>query len=576
MLGNEAVARGVYEAGATVVASYPGTPSTEITEYAAKYKEIDAEWAPNEKVAMEVAMGASVGGARVMTAMKHVGMNVAADPLFTASYTGVNGGMLICVADDPGMHSSQNEQDSRHYAKGAKLPMVEPADSAECRDMAKAAFELSETYDVPVLLRLTTRIAHSQSLVEEAAREPYVLRPYEKNIGKYVMMPGMAKVRHVVVEERQQKLAEYAEKTALNRLEMNGTKIGVIASGAAYQYAKEALGDRASYLKLGLVYPLPERLIRDFAGSVETLYVIEELDPFIEEHVRALGIDCIGKAAGTLLGESSPGQIRKIVLGEETDTPYSADQSAPGRPPVLCPGCPHRGVYYMLDKLKLTVTGDIGCYTLGAMPPHGAIDTCLCMGGSIGMNFGLEKARGKEFARHTVSVIGDSTFLHSGMTGLLDMVYNGATSTVLILDNSITAMTGHQQNPATGKTLKGDPAPAADLEAICRAVGVKRVRHVSPFDIPALEHALREELAAEEVSVILVEAPCALLPGVDYGAPMTASADCRSCRLCMKAGCPALSMGEDGKVQIDPVLCNGCGFCAGLCPFGVLRKGEKK
>ena len=572
MLGNEAVARGLYEGGCRFVSSYPGTPSTEITEYAATYDEIYAEWAPNEKVAMEAAIGASIGGARSFCGMKHVGLNVAADPLFTASYTGVNGGMLIGVADDPGMHSSQNEQDSRHYAIGAKLPMLEPSDSGECRDYAKLGLALSEQYDAPVLLRMSTRISHSQSAVELEERQKIPLKPYEKNVGKYVMMPANAKGRHVAVEQRMQALLEYAETSGINRVEMGDTKIGIIAAGTTYVYAKEVFGDKASFLKLGMVNPLPRRLIQDFARKVDKLYVIEELDDIIETHCKKMGISVIGKELFPLIGEFSQKLIREKMLGETA--PFDVyPQQIPVRPPVLCPGCPHRGMFAVLHKMGLMVSGDIGCYTLGAQAPLSAIDTTVCMGASISGLHGFNKARGEESAAKSVAVIGDSTFLHSGVTGLMNIAYNQGISTVIIADNSITGMTGHQENPATGFTLKGDPTAAVDLETLCRAVGIQRVSVVDPNDMKALEALLKEELAVKEPSVIICRRPCALLKRkVKPGKPFSIDPDkCRSCKACMRVGCPAISMTKQGAV-IDNTLCVGCGLCTPLCAFGAITE----
>ncbi|MBC8571131.1 indolepyruvate ferredoxin oxidoreductase subunit alpha [Zongyangia hominis] len=575
LLGNEAVARGLYEAGCTVVSSYPGTPSTEITEAVANYKEIYAEWAPNEKVAMEVAIGASIGGARSFCAMKHVGLNVAADPLFTSTYTGVNGGMVIGVADDPGMHSSQNEQDSRHYAMAAKLPMVEPADSQECKEFVAAAYEISETYDTPVLLRLSTRISHSQSLVELCDRKEVPLKEYKKNPAKYVMAPANAKKRHVVVEERILALKELAEKTGLNRIEDADSKIGVITSGISYQYVKEAVGEKAAVLKLGLVNPLPVELIRQFAQKYETIYVAEELDPIIETHVKALGIDCHGKDVFPLIGELSQRLVKKVLFGEES--PYDVfGEDVPIRPPVMCPGCPHRGVFYVLSKLGVMVSGDIGCYTLGASAPLFAVDSTVCMGASISGLHGFNKARGLDSAKNSVAVIGDSTFMHSGITGLIDITYNEGVSTVIVMDNSITGMTGHQQNPTTGKTLKGDIVEKVSIEKICEAAGVKRIRVVDPFDMKETERVIKEELAAEEPSVIITRRPCALLKYVKHEKPFTVDRDkCRSCKMCLKIGCPAISM-QDGKAAVDETLCVGCGLCKSLCPFDAIQSGEEK
>ncbi len=569
MLGNEAVARGLFEAGVKVVSSYPGTPSTEITECVAKYKEIDAEWASNEKVATEVAIGACVAGARSFTAMKHVGLNVAADPLFTLSYTGVNAGMVIAVADDPGMHSSQNEQDSRNYAKAAKVPMLEPSDSQEAKDFTKLAYELSEQFDTPFLLRLSTRVSHSQSLVELCGREERENKPYEKDINKYVMMPGMAKKRHVVVEDRTQRLMQYAETAGINTVEYRDKKIGVITSGIAYEYAKEALPE-ASFLKLGMVHPLPEKLIRSFAAEVDTLYVIEELDDFIESFVRKIGIANVhGKDLFSLQGELDVAIIREKVLGIEPVF-KSLKEAVPVRPPVLCPGCPHRGIFYVLNKLKLHVSGDIGCYTLGAMAPLSSIDMCVCMGASVSGSHGIYKAD-PELSKKTVAVIGDSTFIHSGITGLINVAYNQGASTVIILDNSITGMTGHQQNPTTGRTLKGDPTVSVNLEKLIQAIGIQRVQVVDPFDLEACEKAVREETAAEEPSVIIARRPCALLKHVKYEQKVTVDQEkCTGCKMCMKLGCPAITM-KDKKMEINTTLCNSCGLCANVCKFGAIK-----
>jgi indolepyruvate ferredoxin oxidoreductase alpha subunit len=570
LLGNKAVARGLYEAGCTFVSSYPGTPSTEITEEAALYDEVYAEWASNEKVGLEAALGASVGGARAFSAMKHVGLNVAADPLFTASYTGVNGGLVVAVADDPGMHSSQNEQDSRHYAIAAKLPMLEPSDSAECCAFAKAAFSLSEQFDTPALLRLHTRVSHSQSLVTLSERENLPLRPYEKAPGKYVMTPANAIRRHVTVEERMDKLRAYAENCPFNAVEQGDTSLGIITSGICYQYVKEVF-PTASGLKLGLVNPLPDTLIRNFAASVDKLYVIEELDPVIETHVRALGIAVSGGKAQTgLLGELSQRKLAS-AFGLPVESSVAFEEALPVRPPVLCPGCPHRGLFYTLNKLKLTVCGDIGCYTLGAMPPLSAMDTTVCMGASVSMLHGFTKARGADAAKNTVAVIGDSTFIHSGVTGLIDIVYNQGISTVLILDNAITGMTGHQQNPTTGLTLKEQPTAQIKLEKLCEGVGVNRVRVIDPQDMRALEAAIKEELEAAEPSVIIVRRPCALLKSVKPLPPMAVDADkCVACRICMGVGCPAVVFKD--KATIDPTLCVGCGLCAQLCRAGAIGR----
>ena len=571
MLGNEAVARGAYEAGVTVVSSYPGTPSTEITEAISEYDEIYSEWAPNEKVAMEVAIGASIGGARAMSAMKHVGLNVAADPLFTASYTGVKGGLVFAVADDPGMHSSQNEQDSRHYARASKTLMLEPSDSQEAKDFTAKAFELSEKFDTPVLVRLSTRISHSQSLVELKDREEVSLKSYEKDFQKYVMMPAMGRKRHVVVEERMKALQEYAEHCDLNKIEWGDRKIGVITSGISYQYAREALGD-VSYLKLGMVYPLPEKLLLEFAGQVETLYVVEELDPIIEDHCKKLGISVIGKTLFPLTGEFNAEMIRENILGIKAQESFKIEADIPVRPPVMCPGCPHRGMYYVLNKLKLVVSGDIGCYTLGALPPLQSMDTCVCMGASVSGSLGMEKARGKEFAKQLVSVIGDSTFMHSGVTGLIDIVYNKGNSTVIILDNSITGMTGHQQNPTTGITIKGEPTKQADLLKLAHAVGVERVKVADPFDLETFEQVVKEEVAAEEPSVIISQRPCALLKHVTFEGPLKINQEkCTNCKMCMRLGCPAIS-NKNGKIAIDITLCNGCGLCLKVCKCSAIEK----
>ncbi|NCE74514.1 indolepyruvate ferredoxin oxidoreductase subunit alpha [Anaerotruncus sp. X29] len=574
MLGNQAVARGLYEAGCRVASSYPGTPSTEITEQVSLYEEVYAEWAPNEKVAMEVALGASIGGARSFCAMKHVGLNVAADPLFTAAYTGVNAGMVICVADDQGMHSSQNEQDSRHYAVSAKVPMVEPADSQECIDFVKAAYEISEQFDTPVILRTCTRVAHSQSIVETGERTELPLRLYTKDPEKYVMMPANAVGRHVFVEERMQKLAEFAETSGLNRVEMGDPKIGIVTAGICYQYVKEAF-PQASVLKLGMVHPMPVRMIQEFAKQVEMLYVVEELDPVIETHCRVNGIRVDGgKNLFGLLGELSQRKVAQ-ALGKECPEPVLFGEQVPVRPPVLCPGCPHRGLFYVLSKLKVMVSGDIGCYTLGALPPLGALDTTICMGASISGLHGFNQARGGDSAQKSVAVIGDSTFIHSGITGLIDITYNRGHSTVLVLDNSITGMTGHQQNPTTGLTLKNQPAPQVSIEKICGAAGVKRVRVVDPNELAALEAILKEELTAEEPSVIITRRPCALLKQVKHNPPLRVDPErCKSCKMCMKIGCPAIHM-ADGKAVIDDTLCVGCDLCQRMCSFGAIKTSEE-
>ena len=571
MIGNEAFARGLYEAGCTVVSSYPGTPSTEITEFAAKFSEVYAEWAPNEKVAMETAIGASIAGARSFCGMKHVGLNVAADPLYTASYTGVNGGLVIAVADDPGMHSSQNEQDSRHHAIASKVMMLEPSDSSECLSFVKTAFELSERFDTPVIVRLSTRVAHSQSIVSLSDRVEPPLKNYVKNPQKFVMMPAYARPRHVAVEERMANIVAFCEDCGLNRIEDNGAKIGVITSGAAYQYAHEALGDTVSYLKLGVVNPLPEKLILSFAQKFDKVYVIEELDPIIENHCRRLGINVIGKELFGLIGELSQTIIADKLLGVKPE--FSAfPESVPVRPPVMCAGCPHRGVFYVLSKLGVTVSGDIGCYTLGAGAPLCAMDTTICMGASISALHGFNKVRGEESEKRSVAVIGDSTFIHSGITGLANISYNASNSTVIILDNSITGMTGHQQNPTTGYNLKGDPAAKICLEELCHAVGIKRVRVVDPYKLEEIEQAVREELDVSEPSVIISRRPCALLKYVKHSGPIAVDEEkCRGCKKCMKLGCPAISM-KNGKAFIDATQCVGCGICSELCAFGAICK----
>ncbi|MBQ7475008.1 MAG: indolepyruvate ferredoxin oxidoreductase subunit alpha [Clostridia bacterium] len=568
LIGNEAVARGLYEGGISLVSSYPGTPSTEITEFLSKYDDIHSEWAPNEKVALETAFGASLSGVRAACAMKHVGLNVAADPLFTLSYTGVNGGLVICVADDPAMHSSQNEQDSRRYAKAAKVPMLEPSDSAEAYEFAKAAFGLSEKFDTPVILRMCTRVAHSQSVVDTGERVAPERIPYERRAEKYIMMPAYAKARHPIVEERMKALAGYAEDCPFNRVEWGGTDIGVITSGTSYHYVREALGDSVSVLKIGMPHPLPDKMILDFASRVGKLCVVEELDPVIEERCRVLGLDPVGKSLFSPIGEFSQRTIAE-AFGKETAVGVSADTAAPARPPMMCPGCPHRGIYYVLAKKKLTVLGDIGCYTLGAQPPLNALDSTLCMGASVSGIHGFLKAS-PDAAKKTVAVIGDSTFIHSGVTGLINVAYNGSPAVVVILDNSITGMTGHQQNPTTGYDIKGDPAGKVDLEALCRAVGIDRVRVVDPYDLKACEEAVDEELAADGPSVIISRRPCVLLKYVKTNAPLAVRPDkCRSCRRCMGLGCPAISF-KEGKARIDATLCVGCGVCEQLCPFGAI------
>lgn len=570
MLGNEAIARGLYEAGVRVVSSYPGTPSTEITEFAAKYDEIYCEWAPNEKVATEVAFGASLRGARSACAMKHVGLNVAADPLFTLSYTGVNGGMVLFVADDPAMHSSQNEQDSRHYAIAAKVPMLEPSDSSEAKEFVKEAYKISEEYDTPVIIRMCTRIAHSQSSVELCDREEISLPDYEKNPQKYIMAPANAIRRHPFVEERTKKLQALGEITTLNKVEKTSKEMGIICSGTCYQYVKEVFGDSVSVLKLGLVNPLPVEIIKDFAEYVDKLYVIEELDPIIETHLNTLGIPCIGKEMFSLLGEFNQNTIRK-AFGMDIPESKATDAVIPIRPPVMCAGCPHRGLFYILAKNKITTLGDIGCYTLGSAAPLFALDSTLCMGASVSGIHGFNKAGGAQSEKKTVCVIGDSTFMHSGITGLVNISYNASNSTVIILDNSITGMTGHQQNPTTGYNIKGDPAAKINLEELCKAVGINRVRVVDPYNLNECDTAIKEELSVDEPSVIISRRPCALLKYVKHNKPLIVDADkCRSCKMCMKIGCPAISM-ENGKAKVDNTLCTGCGVCEQLCKFDALK-----
>ncbi len=569
MLGNEAVARGLYEAGCSFVSSYPGTPSTEITECVARFDAVYAEWAPNEKVAMEAAFGASLAGKRSFCGMKHVGLNVAADPLFTLSYTGVNAGLIIAVADDAGMHSSQNEQDSRHYARASKIPMLEPSDSAEAIAFVKEGYRISEEFDTPVLLKMCTRISHSQSLVEEQERVE-INKQYEKNPGKYIMMPGNAKKRHPVVEERTKKLIAFAEESELNRVEAGReSKYGFITSSTSYQYVKEVFGDRYPVLKLGMIWPLPEEKIRKFASEVENLVVVEELDGFVEEHCRNLGLAVKGKELFSNMGEFSQNLVAE-TLGEPVPAGKALEVNIPARPPVMCAGCPHRGLFYTLAKNKITVLGDIGCYTLGAVPPLSALDTTICMGASVSGLHGFVKALDGKADGNTVGVIGDSTFMHSGMTGLVNIAYNNSNATLIILDNSITGMTGHQQNPTTGQNLKGDAALKINLEELCRAIGIRRVRVVDPYQLAETERAIKEELAAPEPSVIISRRPCALLKQVKHAGPISVNADqCRGCKACMKIGCPAISIRE-GKAVIDNTLCTGCGVCTQLCKFGAL------
>ena len=574
MLGNKAVARGLYEAGCCFASSYPGTPSTEVTEELAKYDDVYCEWAPNEKVAMEAAFGASLAGRRSFCAMKHVGLNVAADPLYTMSYTGVNAGIVIVVADDAGMHSSQNEQDSRHHAIASKIPMLEPSDSAEALEFAKLAYEISEKFDTPVLLKMCTRVAHSQSVVETGERS-VSLKSYEKNIAKYVMMPGNAKRRHPIVEERTKALREYAETAPVNRVEMGGTDLGIITSSTSYQYVKEVFGDSVSILKIGMANPLPEKLILDFASKVKELAVVEELDPIMENHVKALGLRVRGKDLLPMCGEFSQNLIRK-AFGIDVPGKYPFDEQLPMRPPVMCPGCPHRGLFFTLKKLGCTVLGDIGCYTLGAVAPLGSMEMTLCMGASISAIHGFNKALGKESEGKTVSVIGDSTFMHSGMTGLANVAYNQSNSTVIILDNSITGMTGHQQNPTTGYNIKGDPAGKIDLTALCRSMGFERVAVVDPYDLAACEKVVKEELAAEAPSVIISRRPCALLKYVKRKPALRVDPEkCRTCKSCMRIGCPAISI-RDGKARVDGTLCVGCGVCTQLCRFDAFESTAKE
>ncbi len=576
MLGNEAIARGAYEAGVKVSAAYPGTPSTEISEYIVNYKDdIYAEWSPNEKVATEVAIGASVSGVRSMACMKHVGLNVASDPLYTVSYMGVNGGLVIVVADDPGLYSSQNEQDTRMVARAAQVPVLEPADSMEAKEYMKKAFEISESFDRPVILRTTTRLAHSQGLVELCERAEIEDKPYVKDVRKTVMMPGNAKLRHVEIEKRNLELAEAANTMDVNTVEMNDTKIGVITSGIPYQYVKEALPN-ASVLKLGMVNPLPKKLIADFAAKVDTLYIVEELDPVIEEQVKSWGIKAIGKEIFTVQGEYSANMLRAAILQEELD--IKAPAAAAGRPPILCPGCPHRSVYYVLNKLKLHAAGDIGCYTLGAVAPLSVVDTTICMGASISSLHGMEKAKGKDYIKNWVAVIGDSTFLHTGVNSLMNMMYNKATGTVMILDNSTTGMTGHQDHAATGKTLLGEPTYAIDIPALCKAIGVKHVIEVNAFDIKTLEKVVKEEVARDEVSVIITKTPCVLLDKSKKPVYVADSDKCKKCGMCMKPGCPAMTKKADGTIYIDDTMCTGCGLCETLCKFDAIKlvkEGDK-
>jgi len=570
--GNEAIARGAYEAGATVATAYPGTPSTEIVETVAKYPEIYSEWAPNEKVALEVGIGASIAGARVLVAMKHVGVNVAADPLFTFSYTGVNGGLVLISAGDPGMHSSQNEQDNRYYAKFAKVPMLEPSSSQEAKDMVKAAYLLSETFDTPVMVRTTTRIAHSQTPVEMDERQECQLKEYVKNPKKYVMIPAYGRMRHKVVEERRMALEKESDASPWNYIEWGDKKIGIITSGINYQYVKEAAGS-ASILKLGMINPLPKKVITEFVSQVDEVYVVEELEPFIEEQVSSWGLKVIGKDVFPRTGEFSPELIAEKLLGQTgaEEAAAAAEQSIPVRPPVLCPGCPHRGMYYVINKLKLKVAGDIGCYTLGALPPLEAMDSCICMGASIGTALGMEKARGKEFGQKLVAIIGDSTFMHSGITGLLDVVYNKGTTTTIILDNRTTAMTGHQDNPGTGYTVKKEETVEVDLPNLVKALGIKRVIEVDPYDLDKVEEIMKEETVTDEPSVIIAKRPCALLDK-SVQPPMAIDQDkCTGCKRCMKLGCPAIAL-DGEEITINYTQCNGCELCIQVCRFEAIGK----
>ena len=570
MLGNEAFARGVWEAGVKVSAAYPGTPSTEVSENLAKYEEVYAEWSPNEKVATEVAIGASISGVRSLASMKHVGLNVAADPLYTAAYTGVGGGMVLIVADDPGMYSSQNEQDTRMIGRAANVPVLEPSDSQEAKDFVKLAYELSEEYDTPVIVRSTTRLSHSQGVVTLEERVVPEDKPYTRNPAKYVMMPGNAKGRHLVVEARMDKMAEDASQFAINRAEYRDLSVGFITSGIPYQYVKEAMPD-ASVLKLGMVHPLPKKLIEEFASKVEKLYIFEELEPVFEEQIKSWGIECVGKELFTRQGEYSANLIRTKVLGQEIQAAQPA--KVPARPPILCPGCPHRSVYSVLNRLKIHAAGDIGCYTLGAVAPLNVVDTTICMGASISSLHGMEKAKGREYIKNWVAVIGDSTFLHTGVNSLMNMVYNKSAGTVMILDNSTTGMTGHQDHAATGKTLKGETTYAISLYHLCKAMGIEHVYEVNAFDTGTLAEVVKREVERDEVSVIITKSPCVLLKGVTFPNKCRAISDkCKKCGQCLKPGCPALTRNEDGTVKINPSMCNGCGLCMKLCKFDAIEE----
>lgn len=571
MLGNEAIARGAYEAGVKVSAAYPGTPSTEISENIVKYKdELYCEWSPNEKVAMEVAIGASISGVRALASMKHVGVNVAADPLFTVSYSGVNGGLVLVAADDPGLYSSQNEQDTRMVARAAQVPVLEPSDSAEAKEFVKFAFDMSEKYDTPVIVRSTTRLSHSQGMVTLCERENIEDKPYTRNPAKNVMMPGNAKLRHPIVEERTKRIIEDGCDFPVNSVEYHDMSIGIITSGIPYQYVKEALPE-ASVLKLGLVNPLPRKLIEEFAAKVDTLYIVEELDPVIEEQVKSWGIPAIGKEILTIQGEYSANLLRRAIKGEKQDLKKPA--AVPNRPPILCPGCPHRSVYSVLNKLHIHAAGDIGCYTLGAVPPLNVVDTTICMGASISTLHGMEMAKGKDYIKDWVAVIGDSTFMHTGVNSLINMVYNQGTGTVMILDNSTTGMTGHQDHAATGKTLQGDPTYAINIAELCRAIGIKNVIEVNALDVVTLEQTIKEEIAKDEISVIITQSPCVLLSKEPIHEVYTVDENvCKKCGMCMKPGCPAMSKDAEGIVSINDTMCTGCGLCDTLCKFGAIQK----
>lgn len=567
MLGNTAIARGAYEAGVRFASAYPGTPSTEITQEIAKYNEVYAEWAPNEKVALESAIGASIAGARSLACMKHVGVNVAADPLFTFAYTGVGAGLLLVAADDPGMHSSQNEQDSRYYAMAAHIPMLEPSDGQEAKDYVKLAYQLSEKYDLPIMIRTTTRMSHSQTFVELKDREDIPLKPYVKDPKKYVMMPANAKLRHIVLEEKIKRLTNDSNSLKINQIIKKSDKMGIICSGVVYQYVQEALPD-ASVFKLGMVYPLPIDAIKKFSKSVDELIVIEELEPYIEKELKANGIKCHGKELFGVQGELSVPILKNVFYNMPIPT---SEKHIPIRPPVMCAGCPHRGVYYVLSKLKLIVSSDIGCYTLGALPPLNAVDTVLCMGASVGIAHGFNKVRGIE--SNTVGVIGDSTFIHSGITGLINSVYNKSNGTLLILDNSTTGMTGHQNHPGTGITLKGEKTRQLNLLAICKACGVDRIRVIDSYDLAGLEEAIKEEMKADEMSVIIAQRPCQLL-NKKVNTPFKITNSCVKCGACMKIGCPAIRKSSDGVISIDKSLCVGCGLCVKMCKFDAIKEDK--